>query len=189
MKGAGPFDYLADPALMDLETHQAVLQWVLRVWRKMSAPRPTRNRPPPRARKAEFWGRLKLELTSSVALLAATFYIASRRHHPCEFVEAQENLTSRSTSIENCHAPIAHLYRMDAPTIALTASVVLGLLGIFGLFGGTPVRKELRKREDLDVFNRANRHDLDSTDRHRHSLSGNEGLRGDITLTTKDWRV
>jgi hypothetical protein len=53
---------------------------------------------------------------------------------------------------------------MEAATIAfaaIAALVLLGLIGIFGLFHRTKVHKEMRRREDLDRFDRAARKDWD----------------------------
>jgi hypothetical protein len=53
---------------------------------------------------------------------------------------------------------------MEAATIgfvAFAALVLLGLIGIFGLFHRTKVHKDIRRREDLDRFDRAARKDWD----------------------------
>jgi hypothetical protein len=41
--------------------------------------------------------------------------------------------------------PVPHLYLMEAGTIMLVASILLGLMGICGLFGGIKARKDNRK--------------------------------------------
>jgi hypothetical protein len=50
---------------------------------------------------------------------------------------------------------------MEAATIAFAGLVLLGLIGIFGLFHRTKVQKDIRRREDLDRFDRAARKDWD----------------------------